>query len=95
MEDKIISLLNDGELVSRHCTTIKKYNKKNIFDIGVNSVLIENGNDQSIIKRITNEINKLKEKKRQAKKKRSRWKDRRTKWYYIENEKVWYDVDNI
>ncbi len=59
MKEKIISLLETDKYVSKHCTYIEKYNNKNVFDIGVNSVLINNGNDKSVIDRITREFTNL------------------------------------
>ncbi|ASA56957.1 peptidoglycan-binding domain-containing protein [Vibrio gazogenes] len=59
MKNKIIEQLSEGNKTSKHCTTFEDYNKVNIIDIGVNSVLAANGNDYSIIKKLTDEFKKM------------------------------------
>lgn len=48
MTSKIEELTNQGRKVSKHCTTISDYKKRNIIDIGVNSTRMSNNDMFSI-----------------------------------------------
>ena len=56
MAKKIESLLRKGEKVSKHCTTFDEYEKVNIIDLGVNSMLSLNNHDKSLINKISNQF---------------------------------------
>ncbi|MGY5537431.1 PAAR domain-containing protein [Vibrio brasiliensis] len=56
MAKKIESLLRNGEKVSKHCTTFDEYEKVNIIDLGVNSMLKLNNHDKSLINKISNQF---------------------------------------
>lgn len=56
MTSKIESLLRNGKKVSKHCTTFDEYEKVNIIDLGVNSMLNANNYDKSPINKISNQF---------------------------------------
>ncbi|EGA66487.1 PAAR domain-containing protein [Vibrio brasiliensis] len=60
MAKKIESLLRKGEKVSKHCTTFDEYEKVNIIDLGVNSMLNLNNHDKSLIDKISNQFRIMK-----------------------------------